>query len=360
MANVVALPWSGPLRWGHLPRCSRVVVALPVYERSATPLRFAPIGAVVYCAVFPVMQVALIAESGAAGAHRDALWALLATAGFLPLHARHVLAAARGTRPRYGTWTLAAMAVIMFGALPAAGSFWLPTFHALAVSALITLRPRWALLAFAATVMLQIPLVIAIGSSVPSAESYYLLSVLWRSSAVFVPIWLVGAISQLEAARQTMATDAVVRERMRIDADLRQRLGTALGSIAARGERASTLVGNDSAALQGELRAVVRSSRQTLGDARRLLSGYHRPPVRAELESARALLTAAGISTRLVLPAGPLPEPLEPRFRADLRAATASMLQDQSATSCVMTVTRDGDRLRLSVTDEDARLSGAP
>src|SRR5882757_11406708 len=109
MANVVALPWSGPLRWGHLRRCSRVVVALPVYERSATPLRFAPIGAVVYCAVFPVMQVALIAESGAAGAHRDALWALLATAGFLPLHARHVLAAARGTRPRYGTWTLAAM-----------------------------------------------------------------------------------------------------------------------------------------------------------------------------------------------------------------------------------------------------------
>lgn len=321
---------------------SRVMTAsAPRSARAGLVMRFATGSVLAYCSVFPIVQVALIAESWDGGYHRAA-WALAATAIYLPLHLRHVLYAVRGGRAPYAWATVLVMAAVIVGVLPLAGSFWLLSMHAIAVSALIALRPRWSLPIVAAVVIAQTPLALAVHSSAVDSTTYYTLSVLWRTSVVFVPVWLLGTVRQLDAARQALARDAVLRERLSIDGELRRTLGIALAGITARGERAGSLT--ERSAVDDALRDLVASSRRTLGDARQLIRSYHRPSVRGELSTAAALLTAAGIRTRVVLPPD---EPPGADFREQLRAATAELLRDGTVRSCVLAVDAAG-RLDVS------------
>jgi signal transduction histidine kinase len=314
-------------------------------------MRYATGGVIAYCMVFPIVQVGVIAES-ADGSYGRAAWALAATACFLPLHLRHVLSAVRGTRPPDAVWSFLVMSAVIAGAAPLAGPIWLPSFHAVAVSALIVLRPRWSLAVVAAVVIAQAPLALALDSTITAGASYYTLTVLWRSTAVFVPVWLLGTIRQLDTARQALAHEAVVRERLDIDAELRRTLGIALAGIAARGERAAALVDRDPLALPGDLQELVDSSRRTLGEARQMVSSYHRPSLRAELSTAAALLTAAGIETTLVLPPATQLETAGPQFRAQIRSATAALLRDGSTRRCVITVTSRDGQARLELTGD--------
>jgi two-component system, NarL family, sensor histidine kinase DesK len=176
---------------------------------------------------------------------------------------------------------------------------------------------------------------------------------LWRTSAVFVPVWLVALVRQLEAARNDLARDAVLRERLTVDGHLRATLGVALASISARGQRSASLAGTDPGSAARELAALVEISRGTLADTRRLLNGFRQPPLRAELETAAGLLTAAGIATRLVLPAGDPPGSVSPELRSGLRSglrsATARLLRDGSARTCVITLAYAGGRAQLAI-----------
>jgi two-component system sensor histidine kinase DesK len=155
-------------------------------------------------------------------------------------------------------------------------------------------------------------------------------------------VWLLGTVRQLDAARQALAREAVLRERLSIDGELRRTLGIALAGIAARGERAGSL--SEPSAVDEALQDLVASSRRTLADARQLIRSYHRPSVRAELSTAATLLAAAGIRTRVVLPPD---EPPGASFREQLRAATAELLRDGAVRSCILTVDADG-RLDVS------------
>src|SRR5438128_1250084 len=209
MAAIAALPQSGAhrLRLADSVDRSEVVIALPASESSTVFVRFATAGALAYCSVFPFIQIGLVAESWAGGYGRAA-WALAATAVYLPIHLRHVHYAIRGRRPPAGAGGLAIMTVAIAAALPVSRELWLPTFHAAAVSALIVLRPRWSLPFFGALLIAQAPLSLALHSQIPSAPSYYTLTLIWRTSAVFLPVWLIGTVRQLEAARRALADDA--------------------------------------------------------------------------------------------------------------------------------------------------------
>jgi hypothetical protein len=67
----------------------------------------------------------------------------------------------------------------------------------------------------------------AVRWAAPATMAYYLVTVLWRSAAVVVPTWLVGAVRRLQEDRRALADEAVVRERLRIDTELRATLGAA-------------------------------------------------------------------------------------------------------------------------------------
>jgi two-component system, NarL family, sensor histidine kinase DesK len=303
---------------------------------------------------FPAVEVATIALSWWPIGGRG-MQALVATACYLPLHVRHVLYVVRGSRPPAARWTLLAMAAVIIGAVPIIGVGWLLTFHTLAVSVLILVSPPWSLVIFAGLVAAPVPLTIALGA--PEFGPYFAAAVAWRSLAPFVLIWLGCAIRQLEEVRLTLADDAVTRERIRIDGELRRTLGAGLEAIVGRAERADTLVGQSPDAVEGELRAVAEESRRTLAEARRLVRTYQRVSLGAELDTAATLLTAAGIQARVVLPDAELPDTVEEKLRSALRSATARLLADDATRSCVITVVRQQGRTRLELRSEQTGLA---
>lgn len=315
-------------------------------QRSSSFIRLATAGAVGCSIVLPLLELARIV-AGWTPSPGHATAALAATACYLPMHVRHVWYAARGSRPAGAGWTLTAMAVVILGALPVIGTSWLTSLHSLAVSVLIIVRPPWSLLAVAGLAAAPTPLAIAFGD--PRWAAFYTVSVIWRGAAVFVLVWLVGATRRLEQTRLLLAEQALARERLRIDGELRRTLGAALEAIVARGRRASALAAGDAAMVEDELRALVERSRRALAQARRMIRGYQQPSLRAELDSAAALLTAAGITTRLELPRGELPETVDAAPREALREAVARLLRDNAMRDCSIVVTRQGERVRLEL-----------
>jgi two-component system, NarL family, sensor histidine kinase DesK len=324
---------------------SEVVIRLDERERPRRLARLATPAALVYGTVFPLLQVVMAFEYPGGGAS-EGRWALAATACYLPLHLRHLYWASRGRRPPAGRWTLLAMFAVVAAATPLAGPHWLQAYADVAVGAIIVLPWRWSVLAVMALAVAQPPLAWAVDNPVPAPASYYVFILLRRASALYVPIWLLGAIHQLDGARRSLADDAVVAERMRIDGEVRATVGTALRSIATRGTHVTTLLdgGADRRDVAPEVRELADGSRRALADARRLLNGYQTPSLAAELETAARLLGAAGVDTRVELPPeGVPPAAADPEVRAALLTATARVLHDDRARGCVIRVgCRDG------------------
>jgi two-component system, NarL family, sensor histidine kinase DesK len=304
--------------------------------------------AAIVAAVFPLLHVAYIFLP-ANGGYARGMWALAAVAAYLPLHVRHVWFATHAKRPPGGTWTMTAMAAIVIGALPLVGSPWVMEFSWLAVSALIAVRRPWSYVIAIGLLAATWPVALRLGDP-NNVAGWYALATANRTATLFVLVWLAAAIRRLQAARLALAEEALTRERLLIDGELRRTLAAALESIVARGQRAAAQVGGDRVALAAELRALIEDSRATLAEARRMVRSYQQVSLRAELDTAAALLTAVGIETRLSLPRGDLPDTIEETLRAALRAALARLLRDSAPPrACVIMVTREDGQTRLEL-----------
>ncbi|KAA2267099.1 hypothetical protein F0L68_00775 [Solihabitans fulvus] len=268
---------------------------------------------------------------------RHAPLAVAATVAYLPFHLAHVRRAAHGSRPRSAPWTLAAMAVVIGAVLPVVGIQWVTSLYPLAASVLLVLRRPWAVPFFVLLVVTPVP--VAYLAGVPSWAVFFGVWVLLNGILLAVPVWLMAATRELRAGRALLADEAVARERLRIDGELRATLGTALDTIVATGEQAGALVDTDPDEAADRLRVVVGAARTTLGDARRMVAGFQRTPLLAELDTAVTLLRATGIDARLVPPVDAFPEHVREPLLADLRAEVARLLQADSVRHCVITVT---------------------
>ncbi|MEV0235951.1 hypothetical protein [Nonomuraea sp. NPDC050786] len=316
--------------------------------RSDRAVRLAPVGAVACSALLPLVQVGL-AFSYVGNGVGTGLWSIAATAAYLPLHLRHIWYAARAHTPPLGGWSLAVMAVVILGATPLAGNMWPRAYTALVVSSLLILPAPWSYLAYVAVVAAAAPVAHTLGLSWAAAP-WLTFSVLCGSTALLMLVWLAAALTRLQAAREALAQRAVMQERRRIDDDLRHSLGRALEAIAARGDRAASKVakGGPADAAQ-DLIALADDSRRTLAEARQRVRGYRQPSLRAELETAAALLTAAGIVTRLDLPRAGIPDTIAPQQRGRLRATVTGLLREGSARACTITATVLDGRVLLDV-----------
>ncbi|MGH3397316.1 MAG: hypothetical protein ACRDPO_21765, partial [Streptosporangiaceae bacterium] len=201
--------------------------------RPALLARVSPAAVAAYCMVFPVVQVGLIAASNPG--YGQAAWAAAATAAYAPLYLFQVSYLVRDRRPPRAGWALAAMTAIIVAALPLAGGWWLPSFASVAVCLLLMVPWRWSLPGVAALIAAQVPLAAAFPAAdwpdAPAARlPYFAVTLGWRIAAVFIPVWLVRTVRQLDAARRELAQDVVLRERLRTDDRLRQTLGAALAS----------------------------------------------------------------------------------------------------------------------------------
>lgn len=348
------LPWSAGAR-------GQAVGRVAEFWRSDRVVRLAPVAAVACSALLPLLQVTL-AFSYQGSDSRNGLWSMAATVAYLPLHLRHVWYAAHAVRPPAALWTFTAMAVIVLGVTPLAGNMWPRSYAGLVVSALLVLPAPWSYVIFAMLTAVAAPAALLLDLPWRSAP-WLAFSVVCGGGALLLLVWLAAALTRLQTAREVLAQQAVAQERRRIDDDLRRTLGSALESIAARGERATAELARGApagpahgvpAGLAEELRGLADDSRRTLAEARRRVRGYRQPSLRAELETAATLLSAAGVETRLELPRLGIPETIPPQPRAALRATVTRLLRADGLRACTITVTVADGRVLLEVRADDA------
>lgn len=327
------------------PRVVAVVAVRPGVERRSRRRvrtgRFASVAtplALAYCSAFSAVQLGLVAEYP--GHSRHLAWVVLAAAAALPVFLHQVAWVTRGAQPPHAIASFVVLAALVTAALPAGGSHWLPMYALVVASAVLVLPRSWSLVVAAGVIVAQAPLAVAVDSPVDAAPSYYMFTVWWRATTLFVPVWLLGAVRQLQASRIALADEAVDAERVRIDDELRSTVGAALAAIAADGDRALELLDapTDAAEAQPAIAGLAETSRRTLLDARRRIRSYAPALLEIELTSAVRLLAAAGVTARVIRGDAMISPDAEVRVRESLRAATARILRSDAAGEWEITV----------------------
>jgi two-component system sensor histidine kinase DesK len=163
---------------------------------------------------------------------------------------------------------------------------------------------------------------------------------------------LVATTRQLEAARRSLESRAVIQTRSRIEEDLRDSIELALQRIIAGGELARHATARDPVRASAKLQALVKESRRALTDARRIAAGYRTSSLRAELEAATSLLQAAGWPCQVVVAQNVPVDAAGPGSSSAIRAAVVRALdEERHKTGCVIHVELDEEgQLRVEVT----------
>lgn len=230
------------------------------------------------------------------------LVAVVATVLYLPLHLRHVYYALHGRRSRAAVSTFALMAVVMLGGWVLIGQVWVFMLASLIVSMLCTLP---TVIAVAGTaVVVAAPLAYdwhpSLVPDAPYGGLYLALALTFRSTCLFVVVWLVSVSRRLSEMRAAVSAAAVQEERVQMQDDLQRTLGGRLTELAELAARSETLAASRDPAASTSLEHLVATSRATLSDVKRIVDAYQRVSARAQLEAVEVLLNGAGIDAAMV------------------------------------------------------------
>jgi signal transduction histidine kinase len=281
--------------------------------------------------------------------------AAAATALYLPLYVHHVRYGLRGERPRFLLLTLGAMAGVIVGFTPVLGAEWFYAYSAIVASVLVTTPPRFSFPAAACTLA-------AVG--IWAAElrndsgihifggglaAYFPFAVADRAAAVFVLVWLVGALRRVQLARTALAEAALGAERSRIDIELSESVVFELEQVIMKGVHAEDAARRGSPKVEEELASLVVGSRLALANARRIIRQYKIVSPAAELEKATLLLRSAGIEATIVIADSDLPLTLDESLRSALQAAVARLLSEDVAGPVVIQLGRVSGQFQLEI-----------
>lgn len=322
--------------------------------------RVDPERAVRLLAVAPLLvalgqAVGVVALTGAYSGASQTAAAIVLSALYLPPHCYHLWCAAHARRPRHRLWTLAAVSVIIAAGLPLVGATWIWALVNVIVSAAVVLPPRWAVAVCCVVTIASVPIEYAL-TPAPS-PAWTVVVLLERTAVALVPTWFASALHRLRAAREALAAGAVRRERALIDAELARTVGAWLQRTAEDGPRIARLARADPDRAAAELDRLTGSARRTIAGSRRLIRGFRQVSLLDELETALALLSAAGVHASLEVSGGDLPDRGQEaqRLANDLHRTVDRLLQSENAASCRLSVARTDERLQLTVTVEGGR-----
>jgi two-component system sensor histidine kinase DesK len=264
---------------------TRSVFSSDPHSADSRLARLTKAGVIAFSAMLPASQLALYHQDLGSHGYPPAL---ALGAAVIALSLWHVRYGLRDERPPRAWFSLGLMVIISAAGQLLLGPAWTLVFASLAASALIVLRPPWSLFGFAA-VLLAVGL---LGSERAGQQSGYLvLSVAFRAVTLFVLVWVVAAITRLNAARATLSELAIAAERARIDDELHQTLAASLAEIASQAREADRLVATSASEAAGAvLEQMVANSRSTLAGVRETVASYRQSATRAELRAVSQLL----------------------------------------------------------------------
>ncbi|TQS27530.1 two-component sensor histidine kinase [Microbispora sp. KK1-11] len=244
---------------------------------------------------------------------------------------------------------LTVMAVLTYAPLPVFGPVWLGAAGFLAGPVLLAFpwRAAWPMAAAivasvaAAGMLFGLPAPVLANSTI---------SALVTGLVVYALLRLAQIVKELQAARESLARSAIVEERLRAARDLHDLLGHSLAAILLTCELARRLK-----CPPERIEEIVAMAEGARADLRSVSGEQRELSLAAEVESARTVLSAAGIRVTV--------EPVEPNLPAEvetvlgtvLREAVTNVLRHSEARHCTITMRADESGLRLRVRNDGVR-----
>lgn len=246
---------------------------------------------------------------------------------------------------------LSIMGVLTFAPLPLFGQAWLGVAGFLAGPILLAFPWAVALPLVAAIVGVVAVSGVLLALPVPLTVNYAISTVV-SGLVVYGLLSLARMARELRESRDGPARAAVVEERLRAARDLHDLLGHTLAAILLKCELARRL---DAERAGKELQDVLTMTERAMEDLRTVSGRHGELSLTAEAESARALLSTAGVEVELDLGHDALGRDVETTLGVVLREAVTNVLRHSSARRCVITTfVRDGI-VRLSVRNDGVR-----
>ncbi|MCX5199901.1 sensor histidine kinase [Streptomyces sp. NBC_00237] len=173
-------------------------------------------------------------------------------------------------------------------------------------------------------------------------------------------LWFMAMIWELDRARDTEARLAVAEERLRFGRDLHDVMGRNLAVIALKSELAVQLAERGRPEAVAQMAEVQRIAQESQREVRAVVRGYREADLRNEIEGARGVLAAAGITCVVEDGlAADLPDGVQSALGWVVRETTTNVLRHGNPKSCTLRLTSDGVRAVL-VVENDGAGSGTP
>jgi two-component system sensor histidine kinase DesK len=254
---------------------------------------------------------------------------------------------------------LVALILFTFAAVVAFGPAWGGMIIYLGVATGCSLTDRAALLTLAGIVVATVVVGIVAGVSASDlAFDVFLTAALGVTMLGMRRMFQL--IVDLRDARDEVARLTAAEQRSRFARDLHDVLGHNLSVIALKSQVARRTLRSDPDAAAAALVDVEAVARQSLGDVRDLVSGYHQRSLDEELAVADELLVAAGIEAVIDRPAA-LPGGAADELLAwAVREGTTNVIRHSRASHCHITVTAADREARLEIADDGADPAPGP
>ncbi|MFC0540600.1 sensor histidine kinase [Kutzneria chonburiensis] len=334
----------------------RLPAHLAVPDKKNTIAAASPVGGRLATAG---MYLVLIGFGLAAGVHVLYLTAdvgkILLTLGFLAallvLQLSFFSRATARLRKRRALVLLAVQACLVYLPLLELRQDWVSIPGLLLCDALLVLPPVAGWLVSAAVVA-SVAIVHAGFTADITDMPFNVLATVNTGFIAFGVTWLALLATELDQTRLRLAAVAVAEERLRFARDLHDLLGLSLSAITLKTELADRLLAVDRAVAANELREILSLARQALGDVRTVASGFRELSLDTESQSAEAVLTAAGVSVRMLLEYGDLPAQVGTVFAVVLREGVTNVLRHSKVEHCDIDVRRTGDQVSLEIVND--------
>ena len=168
---------------------------------------------------------------------------------------------------------------------------------------------------------------------------------------------LSGAIRELHTAREELAHLKVEEERLRVARDLHDLLGHTLSLIALKSKLAGRLLEKEptcptATRAAQEIREVEHVAHQSLREVREAVAGYRQPTLISELDGARQLLEAAGITCSLDYTPLSLPPVTDTVLAWTVREGVTNVIRHSRAQHCVIRLLREHNTVHAEVIND--------
>ncbi|MFF4228642.1 sensor histidine kinase [Streptomyces sp. NPDC001820] len=180
----------------------------------------------------------------------------------------------------------------------------------------------------------------------------------WLAFTARASMWMLAVMWELREARDVQARLAVAEERLRFGRDLHDVMGRNLAVIALKSELAVQLArrGRPEAVDQmAEVQIIAQDSQREVRD---VVRGYREADLSVELEGARGVLAAAGITCTVRSGDAELPAGIQSALGWVVREATTNVLRHGDARRCTISL-RTADDTALLVVENDGAAEAA-